>query len=166
MTSIRGRGRFCKKRISEGPLESSPPPKSSYDKTPINPPAIEPLIAKYIEEILQKILKTVLKAQAPPSDGSCKKSFKARLPNIYHGKSHIEYYNFYQQYKNHFATAKAKGLNHIFFAAFFLCNRINFRWQQYKWKHKAESSVPITWEEFKTFFYQSLGDSQAFVDSY
>ena len=33
-------------------------------------------------------------------------------------------------------------------------------------KHEAKSTVPITWEKFKTFLYQSLGDSRAFVDSY
>ena len=78
----------------------------------------------------------------------------------------MEYYNFCQQYEDHFATAGAKGPNRILFAASFLHDRINFCWQQYKRKHKAESTVFITWEEFKTFLHQSLGDSQAFIDSY
>ena len=78
----------------------------------------------------------------------------------------MECYNFCQQCKNHFATAGAKGPNRIPFAASFLRDRINFRWQQYKRKHEAESTVPITWEEFKTFLRRSLGDSRAFVDSY
>ena len=64
----------------------------------------------------------------------------------------MECYNFCQQCEDHFATAGAKGPNRIPFAASFLRDRINFRWQQYKRKHEAKSTVSITWEEFKTFF--------------
>ena len=78
----------------------------------------------------------------------------------------MECYNFCQQCEDHFTIAGAKGLNRILFIASFLCDRINFCWQQYKRKHEVESTVPITWEEFKTFFCQSLGDFRAFVDSY
>ena len=31
---------------------------------------------------------------------------------------------------------------------------------------EGESSIPISWDEFKAFFYKALGDSQAFVNSY
>ena len=165
MTSIWGCGRSCRERISKVLLGSSPLPKSSYDKTSVNPLA-EPLVAKYIEEDLQKILKTIFKARAPPSDGPRKKPLKVRSPDIYCGKSHMEYYNFCQQCDDHFAIAGAKGLNRIPFAAFFLLDCINFRWQQYKQKHEAENIVLFTWKKFKTFFCQSLGDSQAFVNSY
>ena len=75
-------------------------------------------------------------------------------------------YNFCQQCEDHFATAGAKGPNCILFAISFLRDRINFRWQQYKRKHEAESTVPITWKEFKTFLRQSLRDFRAFVNSY
>ena len=162
MTSIRSRGRPCQERTSKG---FSPLPESIHDKTPVNPPT-KLFVAKYIEEDLQKILRTVLEARAPPSDGPREKPLKARSPDVYRGKSHMECYNFCQQCEDHFATAGAKGPNRILFAAFFLRDRINFRWQQYKWKYEAESTVPITWEEFKTFLCQSLGDSRAFVDSY
>ena len=64
----------------------------------------------------------------------------------------MECYNFCQQCEDYFATAGAKGPNRIPFAASFLRNRINFRWQQYKRKHEAKNTAPITWEEFKTFF--------------
>ena len=150
MTSIQGRGRPHQERTSKGPSGSSLPPESSHDETPVNPPA-EPPVAKYTEEDLQKIFRTVLKARAPPSDGSREKLLKARSPDVYSGKSHMECYNFCQQCKNHFAIAGAKGPNRILFAASFLRDRINFRWQKYKRKHKAESTVPITWEKFKTF---------------
>ena len=108
----------------------------------------------------------VLKAGAPPFDGPREKPLKARSSDIYCGKSHMECYNFYQQYEDHFATIKAKGPDRIPFTASFLRDRINFRWQQYKGKPETKSTVPITWEEFKTFLSQSLGDSQTFVDSY
>ena len=88
----------------------------------------EPLIANYIKENLQKILKTVLEARFPPSDKLCKKLLKAKSSDIYCNKSHIEYYNFYQQCKNYFIIARAKIPNHILFATFFLCDCINIRW--------------------------------------
>ncbi len=78
----------------------------------------------------------------------------------------MEYYNFCQQCKDHFATCGATEPNRILFAASFLRDRINFRWQQHKRKLEAESSVPISWDEFKAFLQKALGDSRAFVDSY
>ena len=128
MTSIQGRGRRCWERTSKGLLGSSYPLKSSYDETSVNP-LTEPPIAKYTEEDLQRILRTVFKAQASPSDSPREKLLKARSPDVYCGKSHIECYNFCQQYKDHFATARAKSPNRISFAAFFLRDCINFRWQ-------------------------------------
>ena len=122
MTLIRGRGGPCRKRTSEG---SSPLPEFIHDKTPVNPPT-EPPVAKYTEEDLQKILRTVLEARAPPFDGPREKPLKARSPDVYCGKSHIECYNFCQQCKDHFATAGAKSPNRISFAAFFLRDCINF----------------------------------------
>ena len=94
----------------------------------------------------------VLEARVLPSDDVREKPLKARSPDVYHGKSHIECYNFCQQCEDHFTTAGAKSPNRIPFAASFLQDFINFRWQQYKWKHEAESTVSITWKEFKTFF--------------
>ena len=94
MTFIQSRRRLCRERISKSPLGSLFPPESSYNKTPVNPPTVKPLVAKYLEENVQKILKTVLKVQAPPSDRLCKKPLKTRLPDVYCGKSHMECYNF------------------------------------------------------------------------
>ena len=166
MTSIQGHGRLYKKRTSKSLSGSLPPPEPSHDKTSANLPAIESLIIKYSKEDLQKIIRIVLKAQAPLSDNVGEKPLKARSPDVYCGKCYMEYYNFCQPCEDHFATTGAKGLNRILFAAFFLLDYINFRWQQYKRKDKAESTVPITWKEFKIFLCQSLGDSRAFVDSY
>ena len=166
MTSIWSCGRPRRECTSEIPSRSSSSPKSSHDKIPVNPPAVEPLVAKYIEEDLQKILRTVFKARASPSDGACEKPLKVRSSDVYCGKFHIECYNICQQCEDHFATAGAKDLSRILFAISFLCNYINFCWQQYQQKYEAESFVLITWKEYKTFFYQSLGNSWAFVNSY
>ena len=129
MTSIRGRGRPRREHASEGPSGSLPPPESSHDKAPVNPPTVEPPVVKYTEEDLQRILRTVFEARAPPSDGVCENPLKARSSDVYRGKSYIECYNFCQQCEDHFATTKAKGPNRISFAAFFLYDRINFYWQ-------------------------------------
>ena len=94
MTSIQGRRRLCRERISKGLSESSSLLESSNNEAPVNPFAESP-VAKYTEENLQSILKTVFEAWAPPSDGPCKKSLKARSPEVYCDKSHMEYYNFY-----------------------------------------------------------------------
>ncbi len=78
----------------------------------------------------------------------------------------MECYNFCQQCEDHFAIYGATGPNRIPFAAFFLRDRINFRWQQHKRKLEAESLVPISWDEFKAFLCKALGDFRAFVHSY
>ena len=78
----------------------------------------------------------------------------------------MECYNFCQQCKDHFATYGATKPNRILFAASFLRDQINFRWQQHKHKLESESLVSISWDEFKTFLRKALGDFQAFVDSY
>ncbi len=78
----------------------------------------------------------------------------------------MECYNFCQQSEDHFATCGPIGPNRIPFATSFLRDRINFRWQQHKRNLEAESSVPISWDEFKAFLHKALGDSRAFVDSY
>ncbi len=91
---------------------------------------------------------------------------KAKTPDVYRGRSHMECYNFCQQCEDHFATCGATGPNRIPFAASFLRDQINFRWQQHKQKLEAARSVPISWDEFKAFLQKALGDSRAFVDSY
>ena len=165
MTFTRGCGRPRWERISDDPLGSLLPSESSHDEGLVNPPT-ELSVAKYTKENLQRIFRTVVKAQALPSDGPREKPLKARSPDVYRGKSHMECYNFCQQCEDHFATAGAKGSNRIPFAASFLCDRINFRWQQYKWKYEGESTIPIMWEKFKTFLCQSVEDSRVFIDSY
>ena len=78
----------------------------------------------------------------------------------------MDCYNFYQQCKDYFAIVGAMVANKIPFATSFPQDRISFLWQQYKRRDDTNSSVPVTWNKFKAFLYQSLGDSQTFVDTY
>ena len=129
MTLIQGREYSCKENYSENHLGSLPLLQSSNNEALVNPPAdgfSKPLVAKYTEEDLQKILRTVLEAQVLPFDGHHKKPLKAKSSDMYYNKFHIKCYNFCQKCEDHFATAKVKGLNCIFFAAFFLHDYINF----------------------------------------
>ena len=75
----------------------------------------------------------------------------------------MECYHFFQQYEDHFETARAKGHKRVLFAAFFLKDCIFLRWQQHKTRTERNRATPLSWEEFKTFLRQILGESDAFV---
>ncbi len=111
---------------------------------------------------MDHLLQTFLQA----SKGRSGDKLKAKTPDVYYGRSHMECYNFCQQYEDHFAICGATEPNRIPFVASFLRNWINFHWQQHKRKLIAESSVPISWDKFKVFFWKALGDSRAFVNNY
>ena len=96
--------------------DSFPPPELEISKQPKRPPGPKPptdtSIPKYSEDDLQRIFKAVLKAQAPvivsvpapapalvPAPVVSKvpwEKLKARSPDVYRGKSHMDCYNFYQ----------------------------------------------------------------------
>ena len=195
MTSVWGHGRPRRERLSIAPSiapsialpSSSPSPESgdelsdeparlSEEKPLANSPPTVISIPKYSEDDLQRIFKALLEARAlAPAPALVpalivsevsREKLKAHSPDVYRGKSHIDCYNFCQQCEDYFATAGATGPTRIPFAASFLRDRISFRWQQYKRRHDTETSVPVTWDEFKAFLRRSLGDSQAFVDAY
>ena len=133
---------------SVAPPDSSLPPKSG-DKlsnqparpSGTKPPVIDAPIAainvsKYSKDDLQKIFKAILEARAPvfdPAPASVvsevpQEKLKARFPDVYCGKSHMDCSNFCQQYEDFFATPRAIGPTQIPFAASFLRDQINFRW--------------------------------------
>ena len=103
-------------------------------------------------------------AIAPHYERPLKQFLKALFPDVYWDKTHMECYNFFQQCKNHFATAGATWPNRVPFAAIFLKDTALFRWQQHQHKKEDETNVPITLEEYKAYFCQSLGESEAFID--
>ena len=150
----------------EGTLAPSDvgPPDAAAPAAPVSAPAS----ARYTEEDLQRITKlcmdSLFQAQASrPESSPWGSSLKARFSDLYHGKSYMECYNFCQQCEDHFATAGATRPNRTPFAAFFLCGRISFRWNQHKLQHQATKD-PLFWGEFKAFLRKSLGDSRSFVD--
>ena len=182
MTSVQGHGFLYRERFSVALPDFSPPPKSEFSKQSAEPSGSKPPVTvisatdvpKSSEHDLQRIFKTVLKAQAPaPAPALAfaiskvpRDKLKACSPDVYCGKFHMDCYKFCQQCEDYFATAEDLGPTQILFATSILWNQISFRWQQYKQKRDAESSVPVMWDEIKAFFCQSLGDSQAFVDTY
>ena len=91
------------------------------------PAAINSMV-RYLEADLQQIFNTVLETRSSALtpqlfvflDGLCKKPLKARFLELYCGKTHMECYNFIQQYKDHFATARAKKPNRVPFTDTFL----------------------------------------------
>ncbi len=193
MTSVRGRGQPIRRsQASEAPigpllsngdhedplgsnkpgfseaLASSEAPTGTPEARP-GPPQAPPLPVpqdpdanRYSQQDPDRIIQTFLHV----SKGGSGDKLKAKTPDVYCGRSHMECYTFCQQCKDHFATCGATGPYQILFAASFLWDWINFHWQQYKRKLEAESSVPISWDEFKTFLRKVLGDFRAFVDSY
>ena len=88
---------------------------------------------------------------------------KAKTPETYWDKSYMECYQFCQQCEDYFKTLAITKINCIPFATSFFCGTISIRWAQHKRHHK--NTTPITWSDFKTFFQQDYGSSQAFIDS-
>ena len=89
-------------------------------------------VVRYLKDDLQRIFRTVLDFRFPapvlaPIVAAAlhykvlhERLIKARFLDIYWGKTHLEYYNFFQQYKDHFATSGTTGPNRVPFAAIFL----------------------------------------------
>ena len=113
------------------------------------PDAPVPAPAKYAKEDLQAMTKvcidSILQAQAvrPEPASHREGQLKARFPNLYYGKSHMECYHFCQQCEDQFATAGATGSNRTPFTASFLRGRISFRWQQYKRRKDQAAEAPM-----------------------
>ena len=147
---------------------------SSPAQTPAPAPAQAPAPSPgppgmYINVDLQRTTRLVLelfvKGQKHGQANSAprKRALQARNPDIYYGNLHMECYYFCQQCEDYFDTAGATGLQRVLFAASFLRDRINFRWQQHKTQVESDKTAPFTWVEFKAFLQQSLGESTAFV---
>ncbi len=120
------------------PLESNKPGPSKAPirpetpagpEAPLGPPQApslpipqDPGAHRYSQQDLDRIIQTFLYT----SKGGSRDKLKAKTPNVYRGRSHMECYNFCQQCEDHFATCGATGPNRIPFAVFFLRDRINF----------------------------------------
>ena len=147
MTLVQGRSRPCRECPSVALLDSSPSLESEFFEQPAGYWRAKLLITVvsvtatdvsiYIKNDLQQIFKTILEAGGPAlapalapvpatSEEPWDKLLKARSPDVYYEKSHMDCYNFCQQWENYFVTVGAIGANRIFFATSFLKDRISF----------------------------------------
>ena len=148
------------------PKKGTPASNHASDPSHASAPApVEPTLAlKYSEADLMRILKifSETKGQEPKAEVPRERPLKAKVPDVYFGKSHMDCYHFCQQCEDHFETAGATGSTRTPFAASFLRGKINFRWHQHR---KQLGGVSVPWEEFKAFLRKNLGDSRSFVDT-
>ena len=143
------------------------PTKGSH--TPTHSPAVSwaptPALPSN-DELFKQFMKAYLESNQGPSQPpeECKRPLKAKVPDVYYGKSHMDYYHFCQQCEDHFETSRATGTNRTPFAASFLRGNISVQWTQFK-RCQGEEVAPITWTKFKAFLRKNLGVSKSFVDS-
>ena len=130
---------------------------------PIPAPTPAPVVS---EELFKKFMKAYLETnqglRQPPEERE--QIFKAKIPEIYYGKSHMDCYHFCQQCEEYFETTRATGFNWTPFAASFLRGNISVCWAQFKRRNRGEKLTPITWTEFKAFLWKNLGESKSFVN--
>ena len=129
------------KRSNARSNEALTPPEASI------PPFIPP--TKDFFTKFMKVLMEMMQAHAQALAEPWECLLKARTPETYSGKSHIDCYHFCQQCEDYFETLGATEMNHTLFAATFLRGTVSFRYTQHKRYHK--SATPITWPEFKNF---------------
>ena len=127
-------------------------------------PAPTPLFS---DELFRQFMRVYLESNQGPRQPPVERErfLKAKVPEVYYGKSQMDCYHFCQQYEDYFETAGATGNNRTSFAAYFLRGSISVHWTQYKRRHQGEKLTPITWTEFKAFLQKNLGESKSFVDS-
>ena len=124
--------------------------------TPLEAPT-PPLVPSSTKDFFTKFMKVFMETtQAQALAEPRERPLKARSPETYSGKSHMDCYHFCQQCEDHFETSGATGMNRTPFAASFLRGTISLRWAQHKRRH--QSATPIMWSEFKTFLRKDLGN--------
>ena len=117
-----------------------------------------PLVSLPAKDLFTKFMKVFMETtQVQTLAEPWERPLKARTPETYWGKSHMECYNFCQQCEDHFNTSGASGLNCTLFAASILRGSISLRWAQHKRRYR--NATPITWPEFKAFLRKDLGSS-------
>lgn len=108
---------------------------------------------------LQLIMKIV------KSEDTQKQYMKLRAPDIYIDKSHIDCYNWIQQYKYQFVTFGFQSQNQVFFASISPMKKTLNLWQQYKQKIWGKTLMSITWANLKVFQQKRWGETPVFVDN-
>ena len=120
-----------------GPNSGSTSPAPSRNPTP-GPDLVPALIPAPIpaptpapvasEELFKKFMKAYLETNQGPRQPEHKRNFKAKVPEVYYGKSHMDCYYFCQQCKDHLETVRATEFNRTPFAASFFRENISVRW--------------------------------------
>ena len=84
------------------------------------------------KKLFKQFMRTYLKSNQGPKQPPAKReqSLKAKVPEVYYGKSHMDCYHFCQQCKDYFETAGATGTKRTLFAASFLRGNISVHWTQ------------------------------------
>ena len=119
----------------EGSYSSSTSPAPSCHPTlgPILVPALNPALALALaltNELFKKFMKVYLESNQGPRQPLMEheRPLKAKVLELYYGKSHIDCYYFCQQCKDHFEIAGAIGANQTLFVTSFLRGNISVRW--------------------------------------
>ena len=100
--------------------EASTPPETS------TPPFV-PLISEDLFTKFMKVFMETTQAQAQALTEPRERLLKAKTPETYSGKSHMDCYYFCQQCEDYFETLDATGMNCTLFAATFLHGPISLR---------------------------------------
>ena len=85
------------------------------------PPTSKDLFTKFMKVFIE-----MTQAQDHLEPQKC--PLKAKTPEIYFGKSHMDCYYFCQQCEDYFKTSSATGMNHISFAVTFHHGAISLKW--------------------------------------
>ena len=144
------------------------PPTLVVSHAPTPAPATALVVALSLDnELFKQFIKAYLEAQVPcqteVGPEPCKQPLKAQFPDLYYDNLHMDCYQFCQQCKDYFKTARAKKTNRILFAALFLRGLVTQQWLQHK--RRCDGAMPITWVKFKDFLWKNVKDSRVFVDS-
>ena len=119
LAGAQGPARRSNAGSDEALTEASTPPEASTPSLVL--PTSEDLFTKFMKVFIEMI-------QAWDQLKPWEHPFKARTPETYSGKSHMDCYHFCQQCENYFETSSTAGMNRISFATTFLRGAISFRW--------------------------------------
>ena len=133
----------------------------------LNPAPVPASAPPSSDELFKQFMRAYLELNQGPRQPPAERgwSLKAKVLEVYYGKSHIDCYHFCQQCDDYFETIGATGTNRTPFVVFFFCGSISVCWTQYKRRYRGKELIPITWTVFKAFLRKNLGQSKSFVDS-
>ena len=110
--------------------ELGAPEKNTPAPSHTNSPTLVELILalQYSKVDLMRILKIFLEtiSQELKVEVPCKRPLKAKVPDVYFEKSHMDCYHLCQQCEDYFEIASTTESNRTPFATLFLCENINF----------------------------------------